>query len=239
MVTGVESSLVDWVPCAQLLILDKKDIFFDNNFLATTAATFAREIHCALTTQIPSAAKISASRLEYAAEPLDSFEKFVYPMYDPSFKEDKDRMGKREAAKVLFPDADEQSTLPDAATIKRAYRKLSMKYHPDAAIGDTDAEKTKEANAKAFGRIQSAYTVLGTDTHSAGLSWYEAIGGTDRTDFSRGLDLSGFKIGQFADGALRGHGSSERGSWSQAIMATDTDIANFFATRNAMSAANQ
>jgi len=239
--TGVERSLVDWVPCVQLAILDKKEVVFDNKFLSIAAATFAREVHCAITTQIPSTSKIAAPLLEYAVEPLDSFEKFVYPMFDPSFKDEKgDRMGKQEALTVLFPEP--PATAPDAAAIKKAYRKLSMKYHPDASIGasESELEAITEANAKGFSRVQAAYTILGAQTHSSGLSWYEALGGTDRTDFSRKLDLSAYgqKIGVAHDGAVRGHGDKERGSWSQAVQSVDADIANFFATRNALSAAN-
>ena len=43
----------------------------------------------------------------------------------------------------------------DEKTIKRAYRKLAMQYHPDRNPG-----KEKEANEK-FKEINEAYAVLG------------------------------------------------------------------------------
>ena len=44
--------------------------------------TFAREVHCALTQAVPSLKAAAAPTLEYAVEPLDPFEKHVYPLYD-------------------------------------------------------------------------------------------------------------------------------------------------------------
>ena len=75
--------------------------------------------------------------------------------------------------------------------------------------------------------------VLGAESHSAGMSWYESIGGTDRTDFSGALELSG--VGKVAPGAEKEHTSP--GGWSQAVIALDSDIPKFFASRNAHASA--
>ena len=50
----------------------------------------------------------------------------------------------------------------DEETIKKAYRKLALKYHPDRYATATDAEK-KEAEAK-FKEINHAYEVLSDTT---------------------------------------------------------------------------
>ena len=42
----------------------------------------------------------------------------------------------------------------DEAAIKRAYRKLAKKYHPDSNAGDKKA-------AEAFAEVSEAYAVLG------------------------------------------------------------------------------
>ena len=44
----------------------------------------------------------------------------------------------------------------DAEEIKRAYRRLAMKYHPDRNPGDTEAEAT-------FKEAAEAYEVLSVD----------------------------------------------------------------------------
>lgn len=230
---GTTLPLTDWVPVCQLCILDGKDNDMDEAFIAQCAATYAKEVHYALTTQIPSLAKVAAPLLEYAAEPMPSFEKYVYPLFDPSFKEKESggTMGKKEATAILFPGDDaEAQGAADAGTIKRAHRKMSMKFHPDAGAG-LDASEV-EANAVLFRLVQEAYSVLGAETHSQGMSWYEAVGGTERSDFTGSLPLGDLKIGAVAEGAQKGHAAGG-GCWSQAVQALDPDIPNFFATRNA------
>ncbi len=53
----------------------------------------------------------------------------------------------------------------DAATIKRAYRKLAMQYHPDRNPGDADAEQR-------FKEINEAYDVLKDDQKRAAYDRY-------------------------------------------------------------------
>ena len=44
----------------------------------------------------------------------------------------------------------------DAAALKKAYRKLAKKYHPDTNAGNAEAEKR-------FKEISEAYAVLGDE----------------------------------------------------------------------------
>jgi len=77
------------------------------------------------------------------------------------------------------------SKAADEATIKRAYRSLAMKYHPDRNPDDAEAvERMKEIN--------EAYAVL-TDAHKRQL--YDAYGhagleGYTQADIFRGVDFS-------------------------------------------------
>ena len=48
----------------------------------------------------------------------------------------------------------------DAKTLKKAYRKLAMQYHPDRNPGDTSAEEK-------FKEISEAYAVLSDDEKRA------------------------------------------------------------------------
>ena len=75
----------------------------------------------------------------------------------------------------------------DQATIKKAYRKLAMKYHPDQNQGDKEAEsKFKEA--------AEAYDVLGSDEKRAqydqfGHAAFSGGGGFQGTRFSNMEDI--------------------------------------------------
>jgi len=89
-------------------------------------------------------------------------------------------MAKRDYYEVLGVSKD-----ADEATIKKAYRSLAMKYHPDRNPGDAEAvERMKEIN--------EAYAVL-TDAHKRQL--YDTYGhagleGYTQADIFRGVDFS-------------------------------------------------
>tara|TARA_X000000950_G_scaffold282169_1_gene380492 strand:+ start:541 stop:1671 length:1131 start_codon:yes stop_codon:yes gene_type:complete len=79
----------------------------------------------------------------------------------------------------------------DDTSLKSAYRKLAMKYHPDRNPGDTDAEKK-------FKEISEAYDVLSNPEKKAAYDQYghEAFSGGGGQGFSEGFS-SGF--GSFSD----------------------------------------
>lgn len=84
-----------------------------------------------------------------------------------------------------------------ADEIKKAYRKLSMKYHPDLQSGKTDAEK-KEAEEK-FKEISEAYSVLENPDKR---SQYDQFG-FDGPQFNSQSGFSGFNMADF----MRQHGA--------------------------------
>ncbi len=73
-----------------------------------------------------------------------------------------------------------QREISDADALKKAYRKLAIKYHPDRQQGKTDAEK-KEAEEK-FKEAAEAYDVLSNPDKRArydqlGPEGYDQMGG--------------------------------------------------------------
>lgn len=110
----------------------------------------------------------------------------------------------------------------DAAAIKKAYRALAKKYHPDANPGDTEAEKK-------FKEASEAYSVLSDDEKRAnydrfGHAAFEGgagagSGGFGGFDFS-GADFSDIFSDLFGGGGFSGgfSGFGGRGARSNAPM---------------------
>ena len=83
----------------------------------------------------------------------------------------------------------------DSATIKKAYRKLAKKYHPDAHPGDEEA-------ASKFKEASEAYAVLSDDSKRKqydqfGHAAFDGSGGAGGFDFN-GADFSDI-FGGFGD----------------------------------------
>lgn len=105
----------------------------------------------------------------------------------------------------------------DAKTLKSAYRKLAMQYHPDRNPGDTAAEQK-------FKQISQAYDVLKDDQKRAaydrmGHAAFEAgMAGGGAGARAGGFDFSGFSdifdefFGEMARGARTGRGGARRGA---------------------------
>lgn len=95
----------------------------------------------------------------------------------------------------------------DDVTIKSAYRKLALQYHPDRNPGDHTAEEK-------FKECAEAYSVLSDSQKRAAYDRFghqgvpsAAAGGFDPNDFDLGDLLSQFGFGDFFGGAGRGRGS--------------------------------
>ena len=123
-------------------------------------------------------------------------------------------MPKRDYYEVLgVPrDASEQD-------IKKAYRRLAMKHHPDRNPGDRAAEeKFKEASEAAEVLCDSQKRPLYDQFGHAGLEGMAGGGGPSRSPFSLFEEMFG---DIFSAGGARSHGGARRGADLQYLLALD------------------
>ncbi|MEH6402322.1 MAG: molecular chaperone DnaJ [Sneathiella sp.] len=115
-------------------------------------------------------------------------------------------MAKRDFYDIL--DADQDA---DAATLKKAYRKQAMKFHPDRNPGDADAESS-------FKEVNEAYEILKDDQKRAAYDQYGHAafenGGMGGGGGGMGGGFSDIFEDLFGDfmGGQRGGGAQSRGS---------------------------
>ncbi|CAM9779455.1 unnamed protein product [Chrysoparadoxa australica] len=222
-VAAENAVLYDWCPVATLFILtdaDRAEVHQD--ILTGAVRQTARETLFSSAGSVPSIGNVPRHLIEYAVESFSSFFDHVYPEFE-SHKGEDDAMSKAQALDILGCEAD-----ADARAIKRAYFKLMQQLHPDTLEGDGTAEEKAE-----FLRVQQAYDAVGGSMGTASstegrTSWYEALGGKGRTDFSGPLVISG-GIGEAPLGLEM---SLELGGWRAAVNGIEPDLAKYFAARN-------
>lgn len=110
--------------------------------------------------------------------------------------------------------------------IKKAYRQLALKYHPDRNPDDKDAEEKFKEAAEAYSVLSDENKRARYDRYGfAGMNGGSASGGGfgggfgdfDLNDilnsvFGRGFDFGGFNFGGFGGGSSRGGVTRQRGS---------------------------
>ena len=184
------AALSDWVPVAQLAMMRSTSDSKAKEHVHTSVSYYCREIFHAAQSAAPIFKSFPRNSIQYSAEPLDSFFKFVYDDIIEHAKEkahDKGSdtvMTRKHARNVLELPADSKD---DLSEIKLSYRKLSMQYHPDRLIGQDMTPEEKEEFSKKFTQIKVAYETLCSgirdSSDASSLSWYESLGGRERNEF--------------------------------------------------------
>jgi hypothetical protein len=189
------AALSDWVPVAQLAMMRSSSEQNAKEHVHTSVSHYCREIFHAAEAAHPIFKTFPRNSIQYSAEPLDSFFKFVYEDVIDNIKESKSNQGsetvmtKTTAREILELPADAADEL---SVIKKTYHKMSMKFHPDRFVATADSMSEEEKNdiSVKFGQIKLAYETLNsgirnspTSGSSSSLSWYESLGGRERNEF--------------------------------------------------------
>ena len=212
--SGAIASASDWVPVAQIVIVrpvhlheeeDESDEL--NPSVRATISYYCREISYTAALQAPTLKSLPRSMMQYSAEPLDSFVKYVYEdviegksvdtFIDPNNAEGgaKVSMTKSKAREILVL----EPGCKDATLIKKAYKQQSMLYHPDRFIGSDKTKEEIDKSTARFGLVKMAFLALSSGVRSevtngepssqTTRSWYESLGGKARSDFVGPIDL--------------------------------------------------
>ena len=227
------AGLSDWVPVSQIVLVrpiseDERGSEHAKETIRAAVSELCRESYFAATLSAPIFRRIPANDVEYAAEPLDAFHRYVYDdviegksSTGTSGGKGEEAMGKAEARKVL--NLDEGVT--DARDIKSAYRKKTFALHPDRFVGVVRTDEETIQSAKDFANVKIAYEVLssGVRDTSSSASWYESLGGKQRMEFFGPIELLPISA---AKKTLEGTGCRS------AIVGLDPDLAMAFVARN-------
>ena len=181
-----KSSVPDWVPIAQLCLKRPENLASEgasDEMVQTAVSIYCREFYHLASVSAPIFSTIARNDLQYSVESVDSFHKYVYDevVEGNANKSPDQTMTKAEARKTLG--IGEDATKPE---IKQAYRKLSFKLHPDRFEGTP--EECNDATNE-FGRVNLAYDTLSSGVREEGVSWYESLGGKERTGFVGPINL--------------------------------------------------
>lgn len=243
-------SASDWIPVAQLCIVRpiqpeggsgaSHDEVRHALPLRAAVSYYCREIYFAATLATPALKSLPRNNVEYSYEPVDSWIRHVYEdviegkvsdSYIDGATGVKVDMTKSKAREVLGLEAG----CTDASLIKSAYKKESMACHPDRFITTNGVSKEEvEEYTKRFGLVKMAYDALNSgirdeqnniaavDTTIQRSSWYESLGGKQRTDFVGPIDLMSMdEANSLCNKAFR-----------SAVIGLDTDLTNAFVLRN-------
>eukprot|EP00536_Pseudo-nitzschia_multiseries_P002068 jgi/Psemu1/294682/fgenesh1_pm.27_\ len=180
-------SVLDWVPIAQLCLKRPETEFHDgasDELVQTAVSVYCRELSFLAAAGAPVFATMARNEIQYSVESVDSFHKYVYDevVEGKATKSPDQAMTKAQARETLGIEAD----TTDKADIKKAYRRLSFELHPDRFEGTP--EECEAATAR-FGRVQLAYDTLSSGVREEGVSWYESLGGKERTGFVGPVNL--------------------------------------------------
>jgi molecular chaperone DnaJ len=114
-------------------------------------------------------------------------------------------MSKRDYYEILGVSRD-----TDEKEIKKAYRRVAMKYHPDRNPDDPDAEEKFKEASEAYEILSDGNKRAAYDQHGhAGVDPSMGGGGFGGGNFS---DIFGDVFGDIFGGGGRGHGGPQRGS---------------------------
>jgi len=211
---GALLSASDWIPVAQICIVrpPTAGTLEENTSVRAAVSYYCREINYAATLAAPTLKSLPRNLLEYSAEPLDSFVKYVYEDVIEGKSVDSYVEGDT-GAKVSMTKAKAREILglevgcKDAGLIKTAYKKQSMAYHPDRFVNEDKTKEEMDELSVKFGLVKMAYEALNSGVRSGGSSttaeanngtmnngklmqsWYESLGGKSRTEFMGPIDL--------------------------------------------------
>jgi len=207
-------SVSDWIPVAQLCLARPVEHRYEEAYEEGSGSTegfdqklgvaavsyFCRELAQAASLGSTKFRDVPRQDLQYSIEPVDSYFKHVDQNFVGKKEKEEGSMGKAEARQVLdlvtTTDGDrhkqqqnQASSLDDIGAIKASYRKKVFALHPDRFVGIERTPEQEEADDEEFARVKLAYETLSSGIATSRKSWYESLGGRERTDFVGPIEL--------------------------------------------------
>lgn len=223
-------TIADWVPVAQI-ILARPLLYAEASegsadpLVRAAISQYCREISHVAGMGSRVFQSLPRNGIQYSVESVESFHKHVYEVVMDGKNEDADNehvITKAEARRLLQVENDQV----DLAEVKQRYRRMSMELHPDRFVGES--EEAKQTAAAQYAKIKLAYDTLQSGIRNGKQSWYETLGGRDRTDFSTVPNLLSF---QEADAVM----SAQRAK--AAVCGLDPELVQTFVARSQSAAA--
>jgi len=212
------AEISDWVPVALLAVASESAD--PNGLVPSAVGASVKEILEGACLNFPSLRKVPRETLQYATEPLDSFESHVYEGLQGRAER------RAEAKKTLGIEGS-----ASAAEVKRAHRKLMQQLHPDSFVGDE--EGAEEAKARMLD-VQAAYGELGGGQGAGSGSFYQRIGGKARVGFSGALPREA--LAPLGRRRAEQEAAYSKGGWRVGVMPMATSITQEFRSRNLLRA---